>query len=163
MGLFRDNETNNLNGTDHGCKSQLARGKSVGYFTSMPMIWTRDYREQIQLQVRAGLEHGASELQVQRSNHSATLPPVYIGCSVKWIKEFRILCRSRLLTSSKLHRADTKVVKSLSTDLVLTNNEVRYYLPAITIYFSLFSFENVRTRPTIRPHRKLRPFNIIEK
>ena len=35
MGLFRDNETNNLNGTDHDYKSQLARGKSVGYFTSM--------------------------------------------------------------------------------------------------------------------------------
>ena len=35
MGLFRDNETNNLNGTDHGYKSQLARGKSVEYFTSM--------------------------------------------------------------------------------------------------------------------------------
>ena len=37
-------------------------------------IWTRDYREQIQLAVRAGLELGASELQVQRSKHSATLP-----------------------------------------------------------------------------------------
>ena len=33
-----------------------------------------DYREQIQLAVRAGLELGASELQVQRSNRSATLP-----------------------------------------------------------------------------------------
>ena len=32
-------------------------------------IWTRDYREQIQLAVRAGLELGASELQVQRSKH----------------------------------------------------------------------------------------------
>ena len=29
-----------------------------------------------QLVVRAGLELGASELQVQRSNHSATLPPI---------------------------------------------------------------------------------------
>ena len=39
-------------------------------------IYSRDYREQIhQLAVRAGLELGASELQVQRSNHSATLPP----------------------------------------------------------------------------------------
>ena len=36
-----------------------------------PRIWTRDYREQIQLTVRAGLELGASELQVQRSNRSA--------------------------------------------------------------------------------------------
>ena len=35
----------------------------------------QDYREQIQLEVRAGLELGASELQVQCSNHSATLPP----------------------------------------------------------------------------------------
>ena len=31
--------------------------------------------ESMQLAVRAGLELGASELQVQRSNHSATLPP----------------------------------------------------------------------------------------
>ena len=38
-------------------------------------FWTRDYREQTQLAVRAGLELGASELQVQRSNHSATPPP----------------------------------------------------------------------------------------
>ena len=34
-------------------------------------IWTRDYREQIQL---ASLELGAFELQVQRPNRSATLP-----------------------------------------------------------------------------------------
>ena len=33
-----------------------------------------DYREQIQLAVRAGLELGASELQVPRANRSATLP-----------------------------------------------------------------------------------------
>ena len=31
MGLFRDSETNNLNGTEHGYKSQLARGKPAGY------------------------------------------------------------------------------------------------------------------------------------
>ena len=41
-----------------------------------PSIYSRDYREQIhQLAVRAGLELGASELQVQRSNHSGTLAP----------------------------------------------------------------------------------------
>ena len=41
-----------------------------------PRIYSRDYKGQIhQLAVRAGLELGASELQVQRSNHSATLPP----------------------------------------------------------------------------------------
>ena len=38
-------------------------------------IWTGDYREQIQLAVRAGL--GASRLHVQCSNHSATLPLTY--------------------------------------------------------------------------------------
>ena len=38
-------------------------------------ILTRDYRKQIQLAVRAGVELGASELQVRRTNHSATLPP----------------------------------------------------------------------------------------
>ena len=66
--------------------------------------------------------------------------------------------------SSKLHRTDTKVFKSLSMDLVLTKNEVRYYLPTITLYFSLFSFENVQTRPRIRPHHKLRSdADIIEK
>ena len=40
-----------------------------------PRIYSRVYREQIQLAVRVGLELGAPELQVQRSNHSATLPP----------------------------------------------------------------------------------------
>ena len=34
----------------------------------------RDYREQILLAVRVGLELGAYELQVQRTNRSATLP-----------------------------------------------------------------------------------------
>ena len=37
-----------------------------------PRIWTRDYREQIQLAVTAGLELGASELQVQSSSQSST-------------------------------------------------------------------------------------------
>ena len=52
MGLFRDNETNNLNGT------QLARGKPAGYLQAWPSIWTRDYCEQIQLAFRAGRELG---------------------------------------------------------------------------------------------------------
>ena len=54
-------ETNNSNQT-------------AGYLQSWSRIWTRDYREQIQLAVRAGLELKASELQVQRSNQSDTLP-----------------------------------------------------------------------------------------
>ena len=43
----------------------------------------RDYREQIQLAVRVGLELGASELQVQRTNRSATLAlPPYLDVMV---------------------------------------------------------------------------------
>ena len=49
------------------------RGNPAGYLQAWPRTWTRDYWEQIQLAVRAGLELGASELQVQRSNRSATL------------------------------------------------------------------------------------------
>ena len=37
----------------------------AGYLQAWPRIWTRDYREQIQLAVRAGLELGDSELKVQ--------------------------------------------------------------------------------------------------
>ena len=50
-------------------------GKPAGYLQEWSRIWTWDYREQIQLAVRARLELGASELKVQRSNRSATLPP----------------------------------------------------------------------------------------
>ena len=57
-------------------KSQLARGKPAGNLQAWPRIWTQDYRELIQLTIRAGLELGASKLQVQRSNHKATPPPV---------------------------------------------------------------------------------------
>ena len=53
----------------------MAGGRPAGYLQAWPRIRTRDYREQIQLVVRAGLELGASELQVQRSNRSATLRP----------------------------------------------------------------------------------------
>ena len=55
-------------------ESQLPGGKPVGYLQAWSRIWTWDYREQIQLAVRAGRQLGASELQVQRSNRSAMLP-----------------------------------------------------------------------------------------
>ena len=48
-------------------------------------IWTRDYREQIQLAVRAELELGASELQVRRSNDSAMLPPIVILIAIIYL------------------------------------------------------------------------------
>ena len=54
----------------------MAGGKPAGYLQAWSRIWTRDNREQIQLAVKAGLELAASELQVQRSDHSATLPPI---------------------------------------------------------------------------------------
>ena len=58
------------------------------YNHGRPRIWTQDYREQIQLAVRAGLELGASGLQVQRSNHSAMLSPINITpgleCKLNW-------------------------------------------------------------------------------
>ena len=76
MGLFRDNETNNSYGTDHGYKSQLLDVESVGYFTSVAEDLNSGLPWTIQLVVRAGLELRASGLQVQRSNHSATLPPL---------------------------------------------------------------------------------------
>ena len=36
MGLFRDNETNNLNETSHGKKTHLVGGKPVGYLQAWP-------------------------------------------------------------------------------------------------------------------------------
>ena len=47
-----------------------------------PRILTRVYREQIQQVGRAGLQLGASNLQVQRANRSVT-PPSFFG-SVFW-------------------------------------------------------------------------------
>ena len=56
-------------------ESQLAEGKTVGYLQAWWRIWTWDYHEQIQLAVKAGLDLGTSELQVQHFNHSANLSP----------------------------------------------------------------------------------------
>ena len=47
----------------------------AGYLQAWLRIWTRDYREQIQVVVRVGLELRVSELQVQLSNHPSTPPP----------------------------------------------------------------------------------------
>ena len=47
--------------------------------------WTRDYREQIQLAVRGGLELRASELQVQRLMNCSATPPLQIGANVSQI------------------------------------------------------------------------------
>ena len=57
----------------------MVGGEPVGYLQPWLRIWTRDYKEQIQLEVRAALELGASGLQVYHSNHSATLPLLTIA------------------------------------------------------------------------------------
>ena len=44
------------NGKLQSSESQLAGGEPFGYLQAWPRIWARDYREQIQLAVRAGLE-----------------------------------------------------------------------------------------------------------
>ena len=74
MGLFRDNETNNLYGTEHGYKSQLLDVESVVYFTSVAedlnpgLPWTNPANGQ------GGTWTRGPVLQVQRSNLPATLP-----------------------------------------------------------------------------------------
>ena len=73
LGLFRANETNNWNELKR-LRIPNGRGRPVGYVQAQPRSWTRDYLEQIQLVVRAGLELGLSRFQVLRPNHSPTLP-----------------------------------------------------------------------------------------
>ena len=46
----------------------VAEGKSVGHLQAWPRSWTRDYREQIQLAVSAGIEPRASRLQAHPPN-----------------------------------------------------------------------------------------------
>ena len=58
-----------------GAKQMAETNNSNIILQAWSRIWTWDYREPIQQAVRAGLELGTSELQVQRFNHSATLPP----------------------------------------------------------------------------------------
>ena len=60
------NETNNWNA--------LTGGRPVGYVQAQPRSWTKDYLEQIQLVVGAGLELWISRFQVRRPNHSTTRP-----------------------------------------------------------------------------------------
>ena len=69
-------EKSKSNETKQGIKYQLAGGKPAGYLQAWPRNWTWDYQEQIQLAIRMGLKLWASELQVQLSNCSVTLPPL---------------------------------------------------------------------------------------
>ena len=60
-------------------------------------MWTQDYREQIQLVVREGLELRASELQVQLSNHDLLL---------------RLLVRLHCITQSYHRKRKIKITAS---------------------------------------------------
>ena len=67
MELFRDNEANNSKLMDHNMV------KNLNWYEANQVTT----ESKIQLMVRAGLELGASRLQVQRSKHSTMLPPHY--------------------------------------------------------------------------------------
>ena len=66
-------------------ESQLAGGKPVGYLQVQLGSWTRDYQEQIQRVVRAGLEPGISGSQGKRPNHWATLPHLQAPTAKNWV------------------------------------------------------------------------------
>ena len=71
----------------------VAGGKPVDYLQAWLRVWTGDYRKQVQLAVRAGLGFVASELQVQRSNLSVTLPVTLSRCTEhKWVNSQFCLC-----------------------------------------------------------------------
>ena len=83
--IFRDNETNrrkqvfliqhnmvkNPNWQEADQLAIYKRGRGVELGAT---------EKQLQLVVRAGLEHGISALQVARPKHSTTLPPGVIDC-----------------------------------------------------------------------------------
>ena len=64
---------NNLKLNITWLKIPAGRRRTSWLFIKRADDWTRDCREQIQLVVRAGLEPGAIEFQVQRSKRSASL------------------------------------------------------------------------------------------
>ena len=60
--------------------AELAGDKQAGYLKAWLRIWTWNYREQIQLAVRAGLELMASGLQVHHPNCWATKKNEWENC-----------------------------------------------------------------------------------
>ena len=64
-GVEQMSETNNWNQTLQVKNPNWQEANQLGYLQAWSRIWTRNYHEQIQLAVRAGLELGASELKVQ--------------------------------------------------------------------------------------------------
>ena len=121
MGLFRDNETNRLNETQHGLKSQLVGEKPVtGYLHGWPRISTRNYREQMQLATREGNELGTSQLQVQRPKHSV------------------VICLVVLFAVSAFFKAETRLF-FLRKACELYHNKLRERRPRGPLVFRPFS------------------------
>ena len=86
--VHRHSTFNNLKQTIEtnlaGYESQLAWGRPVGYIQAQPSSLAKDYLEQNQLVVRAGLELRISRFQVQHPNHWAMLPPYRYNISNGW-------------------------------------------------------------------------------
>ena len=120
MGLFRDNETNNLNETTWLRIPTGRRRTSWLFYKRGRGSELGTTVKQIQLAVRTGLELGATELQVQRSNHSATLPLQLIISGTK--KHFGVVYSSGV----------GGVVKALTSDLSFHRSRETYLLCAKT-------------------------------
>ena len=69
-------------------ESQLARGESAGCLQAGPRIWTWDYLEQIQLEVWAGLELGASD----HKSGALTTRPRYLHNVSAFLSTLALLC-----------------------------------------------------------------------
>lgn len=100
----------------------------VGYVQAWPRVWTRDYREQILLAVRAGLKLEASELQVQLGHvASSHKPAVSRLMSSEATCCGRVLCGISLLTNYPRHF----IFQFLTT---LKYNSLKIPPPLIFIY-----------------------------
>ena len=108
-------------------------------------MWTRAYREQIQLAVRAGLEPEVSKLQVQRSNRSATLPPSSEHIS---LASFPVASSFSSPSSSSSSGQDyfSNMPKAADVfDFVVTKKNEAIFFPFLIIYVKCHCFGlNVR-------------------
>ena len=76
-GFSRNNEINNKMKYNVVKNPNWLEENHLAILLEWPWTWTQDYREQMQQAVRARFELRTSELEVQRSNHSDTLPPSF--------------------------------------------------------------------------------------
>ena len=113
MGLFRANETNIQMESNIVKNPNWLEANQLAILQMWSRIWTRDYREQIQL---ASLELGASELQVQRPNRSATLllsAASRKALGIRLVSWARSLCGGNTLTNHKAMQLQFWLVNSI--------------------------------------------------